>query len=423
MMVWGRTIAAVALAAWASAGCTGGAYMGFDAGGGGAGNAASSGVSSPVVAGTTSGTPSGSGVSTLMTAGSPFESGSTFPAGSPFGSGFSTPSGSPFGSGVATGSFMGTGVASGSFVGGSGTVMTTGTSGSVTDIPPPPPQDVDAQAFCKVPNVDAGSLPFVVDTAFVPSGWMGDAPAYAAVPAYPATGSPAYPATTARMTLLPTGYSHTGDACTPDGVGRSNPTAKGVCWKVTFVPFPKTIQPGGGPGAMKIGGGPGYGWAGAFWQYPRNNWGTVGGGYPIPPGATTVSFWARGHDGGEKVRFFTGEGLNIPCSDYVSTANTNAAFPIIPAWTHYTIDITGLDYGATNITPGQGQGGYFGGVTGAFGFGVGDQTLPSLNGASAPPNATDPTNAPVADPAVPGDVFPPFFDSTIQFYIDDIEFQ
>ena len=81
-------------------------------------------------------------------------------------------------------------------------MMTTGTSGSVTDIPPPPPQDVDAQAFCKVPNVDAGSLPFVVDTAFVPSGWMGDAPAYAAVPAYPATGSPAYPATTARMTLF-----------------------------------------------------------------------------------------------------------------------------------------------------------------------------------------------------------------------------
>jgi hypothetical protein len=252
---------------------------------------------------------------------------------------------------------------------------------------------------------------------------MGDAPVYAAVPADPATGSPAYPATTARMTLLPSGYSTIGDACTPDGIGRSSPTAKGACWKVTFVPFPKTIQPGAGPGTQKIGGGPGYGWVGAFWQYPRNNWGTIGGGYPIPPGATTVSFWARGHDGGEKVRFFTGEGLNIPCSDYVATANTNEIFPTIPAWTHYTIDITGLDYGATDITPGQGQGGYFGGVTGAFGFGVGDQTLPSLNGASAPPNATDPTSAPVADPAVPGAVFPPFFDSTIQFYIDDIEFQ
>jgi hypothetical protein len=296
-------------------------------------------------------------------------------------------------------------------------------SSSGTDIPPPPPQDVDAQAFCKVPNINAGSLPFVVDTAFVPSGWMGDAPAYMAVPADPGTGSPAYPATTARMTLLPTGYSHLGDACTPDGVGRSSPTAKGACWKVTFVPFPKTIQPGAGPGTQKIGGGPGYGWAGAFWQFPRNNWGTVGGGYPIPPGATTVSFWARGHDGGEKVRFFTGEGLSIPCSDYVATANTNEILPTIPAWTHYTIDITGLDYGATDITPGQGPGGYFGGVTGAFGFGVGDQTLPSLNGASAPPNETDPTSAPVSDPAVPGKLFPPFFDSTIQFYIDDIEFQ
>jgi hypothetical protein len=400
-----------------STGCGVGYYLGSDAGGGGgAGNARSSGVSSPVVAGTTSGTPAGSGVSTLMTAGSPFGSGSTFPTGSPFGSGFSA-AGSPFG-----GQSSGTVFVSGSTA--SGSVITSGTTaGSETDIPPPPPRDVDAQAFCKVPNIDAGSLPFAVDTAFVPSGWMGDAPAYAATPANPLDGVPAYPATTARMTLLPAGYSTIGDACTPDGIGRSSANARGACWKVTFVPFPKTIQPGAGPGTMKIGGGPGYGWAGAFWQYPRDNWGTIGGGYPIPPGATTVSFWARGHDGGEKVRFFTGEGLNIPCSDYVETASTNAAFPIVPAWTHYTIDITGLDYGTTDITPGQGLGGYFGGVMGAFGFGVGDQTLPLLNGASAPPNETDPTSAPVADPAVPGKVFPPFFDSTIQLYIDDIEFQ
>jgi hypothetical protein len=286
---------------------------------------------------------------------------------------------------------------------------------------------VDAAAFCRVPSLDAGSLPFIVDTAYVPSGWMGDAPAYMAVAANPMLGSPAVPATTARMVLTPVGYTTIGDACTPDGVGRSSATAKGACWKVVFVPFPKTVQPGSAPGTSKIGGGPGYGWAGAFWQYPKNNWGTLGGGYPIPPGANTVSFWARGKDGGEKVRFFTGEGLNTPCSDYVATTSTNATLLTgdagTPIWTHFTIDITGLQYGTNSITPGQGPGGIFGGVLGAFGFGVGDQTLPSLDGGSAPPNITDPDAAPVVDPAVPNMSFPPFFDSTVTFYIDDIEFQ
>jgi hypothetical protein len=50
-------------------------------------------------------------------------------------------------------------------------------------------------------------------------------------PADPVNGTPASPATTARMTLLPTGYGTIGDACSPDGVGRSSANAKGVCWK------------------------------------------------------------------------------------------------------------------------------------------------------------------------------------------------
>jgi hypothetical protein len=322
-------------------------------------------------------------------------------------------------SGSTTTSGSGSGATAGTGTSGAGTSTGSSASGGSSS----GAAEVDAAAFCRVAQKDAGSLPFVVDTAFVPSGWMGDAPEYMAMPANAVTGAPASPATTARMTLLPQGYTMIGDACTPDGVARSSPNAKGACWKVTFVPFPKSIQPGSMPGTTKIGGGPGYGWAGAFWQYPENNWGTLGGGYPIPPGANTVSFWARGKDGGEKVRFFTGEGLNDPCSDYEATASTNAVFPSPPAWTRYTIDITGLDYSAKDISAGQGMGGYYGGVLGAFGFGVGDQTLPDLDGGSAPANATDPTSAAVSDPAVPDASFPPFFDSTVTFYIDDIEFQ
>ncbi len=180
----------------------------------------------------------------------------------------------------------------------------------------------------------------------------------------------------------------------------------------------------------EIGTGPGYGWAGVLWQYPPNNWGNLGGGYPIPPGTTKVSFWARGKDGGEKVHFVSGEGQSgdfsftgPSCSDYVSGVVTAAVLPNPPAWQHVTIDLTDLDYSAAHITPSQGVGGYFGGVIGAFGFEVEDQTLPSLDGGSAPPNETDPDGGLVVDPYVPDASFPPFFGSTITFYIDDIEFQ
>jgi hypothetical protein len=191
-----------------------------------------------------------------------------------------------------------------------------------------------------------------------------------------------------------------------------------------------------------VGGGGGYGWAGAFWQYPENNWGTLGGGYPIPPGAKQVSFWVRGHDGGERVTFFTGEGLNDPCSDYASArpAGVGGSYGVLlpnsPAWMNYTIDISDLDYSAVDVVPGQGLGGYFGGVLGAFGFTVADQTLPTPDGGTcpaslvcpsegpaAPPNDSDPDGGLVADPAINGKLFPPFFPSTVTFYIDDIEFQ
>jgi hypothetical protein len=132
-------------------------------------------------------------------------------------------------SGSASGSVVSSGVAQ------SGTVVS---SGSVASGAP-----TDAAAFCRVPAIDAGSLPFVVDTVYKPSGWIGDAPAYPVTPVNPPAGIPstgiAPPAgSTARISLLPADYSSVGDACTPDGVGRSSANAKGACWKVTYVPFP-----------------------------------------------------------------------------------------------------------------------------------------------------------------------------------------
>jgi hypothetical protein len=329
----------------------------------------------------------------------------------------------------AAGAISGTGSGSG-FTSGA-TTGSTGQSGAGSGYDGGP---TDFYALCKPVAAAAGSkLPFIVDNVYVPSGWMGDAPNYPATPGDPSNGIPAFPARSARMRLEPVGYNLVNkDACTPNGVGRAPGAPAGAgCWKVTFVPFPKTIQPLPNNAGTKIGGGPGQGWAGAFWQYPQNNWGAPGG-YLIPPSSTAkVTFWARGSIGHEAVRFFSGEGSTFPCAD-IPTSQLNAV--LSTQWQKFTIDMTGIDYSAAaGQMAGLTKGSYFGGVLGAFGFGVGDQPLNPDGGAiatgpnspiwpSAPPNDSDPDGGAVMDPAVPGMAFPPYFDATVVFYIDDIEF-
>jgi hypothetical protein len=213
-----RAILAFALAVTA---CGGRSYQGSNAG----------------TAGSNTGTSSGS-ASSNRTSGSVVSN----PVGGTGASGVVT-SGSPSGS-------VSSGLAQSGMVFSSGVV----TSGAPTD----------AAAFCRVPAIDAGSLPFVVDTVYKPSGWIGDAPAYAVTPTDPPAGIPPTgiappPGSTARISLLPVDYSSTGDACTPDGVGRSSANAKGACWKVTYVPFPQPLEPGSAPGMTRVGTGPGYG--------------------------------------------------------------------------------------------------------------------------------------------------------------------
>ena len=107
-----------------------------------------------------------------------------------------------------------------------------------------------------------------------------------------------------------------------------------------------------------------------------------------------------------------------------------------PAWQNYTIDVSDLDESAAHVAPGQGAGGYYGGIIGAFGFTIANQTLPSADegtcpaglvcrafgGPSAPPNDSDPDGvcSPISRRAA---CSRPFFRSTVTFYIDDIEFQ
>src|SRR3954452_23930957 len=114
-------------------------------------------------------------------------------------------------------------------------------------------------------------LPFVVDSAFVTSGFMGDG------------------ATAGVVTMVP---AKPGDSTDCNGA-RASPTSVGSCHSIVYAP------PTSG----------GEGWAGVYWQYPANNWGTKPG-YGIPAGAKKVTFKAKGAAGGEKVAFLAGGIIN-----------------------------------------------------------------------------------------------------------------
>jgi len=133
-----------------------------------------------------------------------------------------------------------------------------------------------------------------VDDLFAPSGYMGDGVTVGAVTDVPACS--------ARQ-----------------GNGR------GRCHRFIWT-----------PGAM--------GWAGVFWQYPEGNWGTQPG-LALAPGAQQVSFFAWGAAGGERVSFFAG----MSGVDAFSVSRPDLVLAATP--TQYTLDLTGVAYGAAVVGP------------------------------------------------------------------------
>jgi hypothetical protein len=81
------------------------------------------------------------------------------------------------------------------------------------------------------------------------------------------------------------------------------------------------------------------GWAGIVWQDVANDWGEQDGGHNIT-GATKLTFWARGSQGGERVDFLFGvikRGEKpFPDSD---TGKISAA--LTTDWRQYSIDLSG----------------------------------------------------------------------------------
>jgi hypothetical protein len=76
-------------------------------------------------------------------------------------------------------------------------------------------------------------------------------------------------------------------------------------------------------------------WAGLYWQWPANNWGTE----PcktVPPGATQVQFEAAGAVGGERVTFEAG-GIHGAVS--ADSFTSQSAVTLTTAWKQYSVPV------------------------------------------------------------------------------------
>ena len=81
-------------------------------------------------------------------------------------------------------------------------------------------------------------------------------------------------------------------------------------------------------------------WAGIYWLNPPNNWGQRKGGFNLT-GASQLTFWAKGEQGGEQIQEFTVGGINGNYPD----SDTAVIGPVIltSQWRKYSIDLRGKD--------------------------------------------------------------------------------
>lgn len=81
-------------------------------------------------------------------------------------------------------------------------------------------------------------------------------------------------------------------------------------------------------------------WGGVYWQNPANNWGDRRGGFDLT-GATKLTFWAKGENGGERIEEFKLGGITglYPDSDIAGIG------PVLltQEWKKYEIDLRGKD--------------------------------------------------------------------------------
>jgi len=153
-----------------------------------------------------------------------------------------------------------------------------------------PPEDAAAMAV---------AIPFVVDSYFVATGYMGDG-------------------------VRPGVITVQTAGCLPRPAG-----ARGHCYKVTYKPQPPAVA--GQPA-----------WAGVYWLAPQDNWGQRPG-RKIQPGATTVTFYAAGQTGTESVTFRAG-GVQDALQPYQDTFRIEQTETLSNMLTPYSLDLVGQTY-------------------------------------------------------------------------------
>ncbi|MBS2024963.1 MAG: hypothetical protein JST92_21400 [Deltaproteobacteria bacterium] len=184
--------------------------------------------------------------------------------------------------------------------------------------------------------------------------------------------------TTATLPLAIDDYfaasGYFGDGATPGAISDSPGCTqragshRGVCHLFTWTPITPATS-----------------FAGVYWQYPANNWGTdATPGRTMPQGAKSISFWAWGKSGGEQLQFFAGLQPNDGFKVQTNTILLNTT----P--TQYTINLAKVTY-ATVISG-------FGWAAGAQGtgpivFSVDDIVWSADAATGSQPGCTDPNAA------------------------------
>jgi len=120
---------------------------------------------------------------------------------------------------------------------------------------------------------------------------------------------------------VPSGWMGGFDALTLDFESKDSPHSGETCFEVLY----------DAPGM----------WVGVAWQHPANDWGDQPGGFDLT-GATKLTFWARGKEGGEKLDF--GVGLLGSDKEYPDTAKAELkGVKLKRDWKRYSIDLKGED--------------------------------------------------------------------------------
>lgn len=81
-------------------------------------------------------------------------------------------------------------------------------------------------------------------------------------------------------------------------------------------------------------------WGGVVWQFPADDWGDKPGGLNLS-GAKTLTFWARGKAGGEKIKF--GFGLLGRDKKFFDTAKDEVEVALGTEWKQFSFDLVGKD--------------------------------------------------------------------------------